>query len=238
MNNHYYGGKSADGHFHQIINHITPHVTYVEPFGGKLGIFRQKKEAKRTFIIERNHDLIPFYLQHDFRVYDANVQYGGHDEVELFYRHIETGSLGRFCLIGDALRVLYDMRKEFDNDGVFLYVDPPYPMSSRRDSRPNYKFEMSDREHDILLETLYSFDYANIAISTYENEIYNDWLAGKGIEWNMEEISAQTRHGRVTEQLWMNYPPPNGAPRLSLPRCRLSRAGRHHPKAKTLGCQF
>ncbi|WP_428657602.1 hypothetical protein [Runella sp.] len=210
MNNHYFGGKSADGHFHQIINFITPHITYVEPFGGKLGIFRQKREAKRTFVIERNHDLIPFYKQHGFTVYDGSIPFQGDydNDTECFYRHIMKNSLGRFCLIGDALRVLEDMREEFDSYGVFLYVDPPYPLDSRRDSRPNYKFEMSDHEHDLLLETLYSFDKAHIAISTYENEIYNDWLAGKGIEWNMEEISAQTRHGRVTEQLWMNYPAP------------------------------
>lgn len=208
--NHYYGGKSADGHFHQIINLIPPHVTYVEPFGGKLGIFRQKKEAKRTFIIERDHDLIPFYKQHGFTVYDGSTPFQGslQNDTECFYRHIYTRSLGRFCFIGDALRVLNDMREEFDNYGVFLYVDPPYPLSSRCDSRPNYKFEMSDHEHGQLLETLYAFDNAEIAISTYDNDLYNDWLGWKGKEWNKEEIQAQTRHGRVTEQLWMNYPSP------------------------------
>ena len=59
--NHYFGGKSADGHYHQIINLIPPHNTYIELFGGKLGIYRHKKPARRTFVIEKDDTLSDYY---------------------------------------------------------------------------------------------------------------------------------------------------------------------------------
>lgn len=67
MSNTYFGGKSSDGHFHQIINQIPPHNTYIELFGGKLGIYRHKKTAKRTFVIEKTKPLPTTTVASDFK---------------------------------------------------------------------------------------------------------------------------------------------------------------------------
>lgn len=195
MDNHYYGGKSGDGHFHQIINRIPPHTTYFELFGGKVGIFRHKKPSYRTFIIERDATLEAYYtklgIKRCFDIVDFNNR---------IYR---TGP-GAFYFIEDALEYINDYAELLDrNNYNFIYLDPPYPLTSRRDSRPSYKYELSDQEHLALLNNIREYTCAKIAISTYKNEIYDDRLFE---HWEVAEISAQTRHGRVTEQLWMNYP--------------------------------
>ena len=86
---------------------------------------------------------------------------------------------------------------------IFIYADPPYPKESRRSDKDIYNYEISNQDHiDIL-------NYATrlpckIAISTYPNELYSTMLQG----WNYIDFEAQTRHGKATERLYMNYKAP------------------------------
>lgn len=195
---HYFGGKSGDGHYQQIINLIPPHKIYIEPFGGKVGIFRHKRPAYATFIFERDEKLIPYYekigIRQCYELYDLG-------------NRIYKGAMGAFFYIGDAFELLADYTRDLDKENVFIYADPPYPMSSRKDPRSTYRYELTDDEHRELLYTLLRYQNAKIALSTYKNDIYDNHFEDR--EYNMCEVAAQTRHGRVTEQLWMNYPAPN-----------------------------
>ena len=198
-NESYYGGKSGDGHYQQIINLIPPHSAFIEPFGGKVGIFRHKKPSHKTFIIERDARLEEYYKK-------IGVERCHH--LDAFKnRLIKTGP-GAYYIIGDALEILDDAYLLFDRIDHYLYVDPPYLLKSRKDNRPTYKYELTDEDHRDLLETLKGFSQSKIGISTYPNELYTDALAERD-GWDFVEISAQTRHGRVIENFWMNYAIPN-----------------------------
>lgn len=86
---------------------------------------------------------------------------------------------------------------------TFIYCDPPYPKSSRRSAADIYDFELSDADHVQLLTTLLQTK-AQVAISTYKNDLYAEMLKG----WRLVTFTAQTRVGPATEYLYMNYPEP------------------------------
>lgn len=46
----YFGSKSNDGTYQNIINRIPPHDVYVEAFAGKASIFKHKKLSGITFL--------------------------------------------------------------------------------------------------------------------------------------------------------------------------------------------
>ena len=195
--NHYFGGKSADVHYHQIINLIPPHHAFIEPFGGKVGIFRHKRPSYRTFIIERDERLENYYQKLGIM--------RCHDITAFKNRLFKTGP-GAYYIIEDAFEFLNEPYL-IDRDEHYVYCDPPYPLDSRKDNRPTYRFEMSEDDHINLLYILKGYGAAKIGLSTYYNETYQYALA-EVPGWDCTEIQAQTRHGRVTEQFWMNYPSP------------------------------
>lgn len=201
-NTHFYGGKSGSGTFQKVINQIPVHRKYFELFGGMLGIFRHKRTAQSNFAIERDESLIRFYVEHfGFEQITDFTQ---------FLRRIEFGAIGNYCFHGSTLDLLNDTRFThlIDQEDAFIYADPPYPLSSRKDSRPQYKFELSDADHQELIHSLVIMENAKVAISTYPNELYNEmiWGYGWGDKWRNIEFESQTRHGKAIEQLWMNYP--------------------------------
>lgn len=96
----------------------------------------------------------------------------------------------------DALELI----RGFDHENVFMYLDPPYVMSTRGD-RKQYKQEMSDRDHVEMLEAVIG-SRAKIMISGYDCELYDFYLGN----WNKAQIAARTQSNkRRTETLWMNY---------------------------------
>jgi hypothetical protein len=97
-----------------------------------------------------------------------------------------------------------DLEVETDPQ-TFLYIDPPYPIFTRR-SKHRYQFELTDLEHSALLQKLLSLPPCMVAVSTYDNPIYSEALAG----WRKIHFQAQTRGGKpATETLYMNYPEPS-----------------------------
>lgn len=99
----------------------------------------------------------------------------------------------------DALELI----KRYDTDDVFIYLDPPYLLSTRKGNM--YHHEMSDNQHLRLLNEIVNHP-AKIMISGYENDMYNSILKNwhKETKTTLAE-SAQKR----TEVLWMNYFPEN-----------------------------
>jgi len=201
-NTQYFGGKSGSGTYQKIINQIPAHRIYVELFGGMLGILRHKRTAWANYVVETDERLIRFY-----------VEKFGFDHVTDFthiLRRIEMGAKGNFCFHGSTLELFDDSRfnRLLDREDAFIYADPPYPLTARKDSRPQYRYELSDDDHQELIRSLVNFQYAKVAISTYPNELYDDMIWGKGWadSWRRIEFESQTRNGRAIEQLWMNYP--------------------------------
>ncbi|MCR6111783.1 DNA adenine methylase [Bacillus sp. A301a_S52] len=81
---------------------------------------------------------------------------------------------------------------------VLIYADPPY-LSQTRTNR-HYKYEMSEYEHEILLD--YLNDHPGpVLLSGYEHHIYNHYLS----EWKKETMSSNSEAGaKKKEVLWIN----------------------------------
>lgn len=95
----------------------------------------------------------------------------------------------------DAMELL----KRYDTKDVFIYADPPYILSTRKSNL--YKYEMSDKEHIVLLEALLNHS-GKVMISGYDNDIYNHYLKG----WRKAEKETLAEQGlKRTETIWMNY---------------------------------
>lgn len=94
-----------------------------------------------------------------------------------------------------------ELIKRYDTRDVFLYIDPPYLHSTRKNYL--YKHEMEDVEHEELLKALVKHP-GRILISGYENDMYNEYLSG----WNKVYKKTLAEGGlRRTEILWMNFEP-------------------------------
>lgn len=82
-----------------------------------------------------------------------------------------------------------------------MYLDPPYLLGTRHGKQ--YKHEMSDEEHEELLEDVLQ-SKAKIMISGYDSEMYNEYLKN----WNRIELKSCAEHGKQRlEVVWMNYEP-------------------------------
>ena len=62
-----------------------------------------------------------------------------------------------------------ELIRAFDHNNVLTYLDPPYMLSTR--TRKQYWFELSDRDHEELLDTSIH-SKAKIMLSGYDCELY------------------------------------------------------------------
>lgn len=105
----------------------------------------------------------------------------------------------RLRMVQIECRPALEVIKRFNYPNVFQYWDPPYLFGTRNGKQ--YKHEMSDIEHEGLLEAALE-SKAKIMISGYESEMYNDYLKG----WHKEYFTSCAEHnGSRTEVAWMNY---------------------------------
>jgi site-specific DNA-adenine methylase len=176
----YPGGKNSS--YQTIINLIPPHEVYIEPFAGSGAILLNKRPARWSIAIDRDASAVEGLL--------ATI--AGRDDL----------ARATTIICDDATRWL----TEYRFTGLeFVYADPPYLMSSRRQHRQLYRWELAtENEHRQLLAILKSLP-CKVMISGYWSELYERELAG----WEMETFEAVTRGGGMaTEYLWMNYPRP------------------------------
>lgn len=106
---------------------------------------------------------------------------------------------------GDFLKAPWTI---FDKK-TFLYVDPPYLMTSRKNSRDRYTNELTEDDHCLLIEKVRDLK-CMVMISHYPCKLYDDLLRPiiYSSQWRKIEYQAQTRNGVVTEAIYMNYPEP------------------------------
>lgn len=177
---YYPGAKAQAVVWQQIINRFPPHTHYVEAFLGSGQILRHKRPAPVYSVgLEVNRKVINTYW--------------------------EKYPRGTKILPVDAIQWLRDNMGHMEPT-TLIYLDPPYPMDSRRSQRPLYERELTDEQHEELLLTLTQHNPKGcmVALSSYPNELYERFLTG----WNWAEIETANHGGRATEILWMNYPTP------------------------------
>lgn len=90
----------------------------------------------------------------------------------------------------------------FDHPNYFLYLDPPYVLSSRSE-KSGYRKEMTDSQHRLLVNLCLE-SRSKILISGYENEIYtvledNGWFVV-----SVPHLDMNTKKPRF-EVFWKNY---------------------------------
>jgi len=96
-------------------------------------------------------------------------------------------------------RPALEMINRFNYPKVFMYLDPPYLLGTR--TAKQYKHEMTDLDHEELLKALLQ-SKAQIMISGYESDLYNDYLK----DWNKANFNATAEYGlKRVETIWMNY---------------------------------
>ena len=172
----YFGGKGASGAAQKIINCIRPHDTFIEPFLGNGYVSRSIKKSSRMIGNDLNTGVYQKWkkLNHDWlELYNL-------DAVELFQR-LDFEALGK----------------------TVIYLDPPYPLSSRKNPLLVYDHEMTDNDHEDLLNFICSgkFDDVDMLISTYPNPMYERKLKG----WSKIKYQVKTSQGTATEVLYYNY---------------------------------
>lgn len=180
----YPGGKEGAGVWQRIVNHMPPHVVYVEMFAGGGAVLRLKEPAEDTLAFDVDEKALA--------------------ELEATYRAQRPDAGERVRFLGaDSLDWL---RKSGGviGPGVLIYADPPYPLSARRTDRTRYARDLTDEEHVEMLERL-TATAARVMVSGYRCPIYDAWLS----DWTRIDYEAMTRGGvMVPESLWLNFRPP------------------------------
>ena len=90
----------------------------------------------------------------------------------------------------------------YDSPGTLFYCDPPYPHSSRGDSKA-YRYEMTDQEHVELHEML-SNAKGKVAVSGYHCELLDELYK----HWKVHEEGSKTAHSVKTDRsevVWTNF---------------------------------
>lgn len=97
----------------------------------------------------------------------------------------------------DGLEVI----RQHDREDALIYADPPYPMSTRDDARPDYAHEMSDDDHRALARVLREAR-GYVVLSGYPCELYDEQLYP---HWTRLEREHRADGAKVrTEVLWLN----------------------------------
>lgn len=142
------GNKGVNGLYQWIINEIPPHKTYIEMFAGSGAIFRHKKKAYVTYIVDCNRSVIDAW--HPYKADDL------------------------FLVHDNALNMISSVPDLFVP--VFIYLDPPYYYPSRRSVKAIYDCELTEQDHEKLLTMACKVKH-NCMISTYENLLYSSYLS-------------------------------------------------------------
>jgi DNA adenine methylase len=101
----------------------------------------------------------------------------------------------------------YDFRlifKKFNTCDTLLYCDPPYTHQERCNNN-EYQHELTAKDQEDLL-TLCLKSKSKIALSGYDNDLYNDILKG-WFSATAKKKSNTLLHSPRREKLWMNYNP-------------------------------
>ena len=122
------------------------------------------------------------------------------DNLRLVVKRLKEVQFENTC----AIKLIWRLAEYGSN--VIIYADPPYLLRTRKAGK-QYKFEMSDCEHDNFLSAVASSPCA-VVVSGYESDRYREALA----DWDVhkKEIACPANnqggagHTRREEILWVN----------------------------------
>lgn len=191
---------SKNNCYQQIINLIPPHRTYIETHAGSAAIYRHKRPAQQSILI----DIDPAAPVHGLPATSGVARCPSN--VAMSAPHVENGDTAvTNILCTDAIRFLSWHKPKHT---TFIYCDPPYLMSTRRSQRALYNYEYTHADHIKLLETIINFvqqhPHTKVMISGYRSQLYDEFLP----HWHTHTFTTTTHGGPATEWLWMNYEPP------------------------------
>lgn len=131
--------------------------------------------------------------------------------VPSFYNGIKkfAPAARRFANVTFLNRDFERVVKGFDREETFFFADPPYVHSTRK-SKCDYTYEMTDADHERMLEVFKAVK-GKVMLCGYHSDLYAKHLQG----WNVREFPvkmAGTAHtgslANRIEVIWMNYVPP------------------------------
>lgn len=173
----YKGGKNGSGVYQTVINRIPAHEVYIEPFAGSAAIYRRKKPAASSLLVER--------------------------DPEQAAKLAVLVSASTTVMCGDGIKSL----ESASGSGVFIYLDPPYLHATRKDlSLYRFEWSEAEHHH-LVASLLPALTDRGVRwmLSGYRHPLYDD--AGRVHGWHSHDFTAMTRRGPATETIWMNYDP-------------------------------
>jgi len=182
----YLGSKGSSGMAQFIIGKMPRHDVYIEPFLGTGKIMKAKERAKLNIGMDLNVSMlvqVKKELDNDFTIVRGDT------------------------LIFLDFLIRYSIDAHGYDASIVIYLDPPYPMSTRDDKYKQYEHELSDAQHQALLNQLLKIDqeYNNVylMVSTYNNKLYSSMMH----TWHHFTTNCMTRGGVREESLYTNFDP-------------------------------
>jgi len=158
---------------------MPPHKVYAELYCRTAAIYQNKRKTERNIL----NDI-------DVKVYEHwQEKPEAFTEFEIYNQ--------------DALVFIDCNEPLFNREDTLLYLDPPYPFSSRRCKTDIYRHEMTDDQHRALLGRIQQLK-CKVVISSYQNPLYLEALE----DWSYFEFTTTTHRGASIESVWFNYPFP------------------------------
>jgi len=191
----YPGGKAGAGVWQTLVNELPPHREYIAAFAGLDAIARHKRPAERTVLIDLNERT----LRRLWELVDFEGVELVHADALAWLRH--RFNLDRLQPPPASPRDPAAPAGSQPGDDVVVYLDPPYPHSTRSKQKI-YTFEMEDDAHTRLLQIATQLPCLVVA-SSYWNAAYDCAFS----RWRCITYQAQTRGGPRTECVWLNFPP-------------------------------
>ena len=93
--------------------------------------------------------------------------------------------------------------RQYDHVDTLHYIDPPYVLDTRNARGRYYRHEMSDTEHEELLNVLPALD-GFVIVSGYETDLYDDYLGAWEKHRTQSRISSFRGTSVRTECVWLN----------------------------------
>jgi DNA adenine methylase len=112
--------------------------------------------------------------------------------------------LKRVAIVGPKPAV--EVIREQDGPGTLVYCDPPYPHSTRSTPDAYGPYEMSERQHRELLDTLRHIE-GRAMLSGYRSAVYDTML----VDWTRHDFDLPNNAAggatkrRMTECVWCNF---------------------------------
>ncbi len=199
----YNGCKGGNGVYQQIISIIPPHNILVVPFLGHCGIVRNILPTNILIGVDASAKVINAWKK--YLIKDLIYEYKDDNKNILIKTDISKGNLPSIIHLytDDALIFLKNKLSNLISiyeDTPVIYLDPPYPIYSRKSTVKLYDYEMTDFQHQNLLSIIMKMEFF-VLISTYDNKMYNDSLP----KWFKLNFSVGTRNGKAIETVYYNY---------------------------------